>query len=82
MELAGWAVSEARAAGRDQIYLQTHRRTTVDILKLRPRHLDDIASCLMLYDARSRRMPAIARRTAPRSAQPPSLELSLSLIPM
>jgi hypothetical protein len=54
VELAGWAISEAHAAGGDQIYLQTHERTTVEILKLRPGHLDNIAPRLMLHDARGR----------------------------
>jgi hypothetical protein len=69
VELAGWAISEAHSAGRDQIHLQAHQRTSAHVLNLRPRYLDDVALCLVLCHACGRGMPAIARWTASRSAQ-------------
>lgn len=69
VELAGGAISEAHPAGRDQIHLQAHHGPPIHVLESRPRHLDDIALRLVPCYARSRGMPAIQRRVAPRSAQ-------------
>jgi len=81
MELAGRTLSEARPAGRDQIHLYAHQRTPIQVLEQRPRHLDDVALCLVTRHAGGGRVPPIARWVAARTTQPPSRELSRSLMP-
>jgi hypothetical protein len=69
MELAGRALSEAHPAGRDQIHLDPHQGTPVQVFEHRPGHLDNLALRLMTCNARGSRVPAIVRWMAARPTQ-------------